>query len=85
MGTMKFELTFSEAMEAVFNGHAVQGENFAWNCYIISENGLAQLNAFFDCECPYCRSLGSIPLAKDVVGQKYRIVHDISRDGLYHS
>ena len=35
---IKFELSFTEAMQAVLDGKFVQGEHFVWNVYLAAKD-----------------------------------------------
>ena len=43
---IKFELSFTEAMQAVLDGKFVQGEHFVWNVYLAAKDGIVMINSF---------------------------------------
>ena len=43
---IKFELSFTEAMQAVLDGKFVQGEHFVWNVYLDEKEGIVMINSF---------------------------------------
>ena len=52
MEKVVFDLTINEAMEEVFDGRAVQGENFLWNCYLTARDGVVIINEFHEDKYP---------------------------------
>ena len=79
---VSFPLSFSEAMEHVFNGGAVQGENFKWNCYLTAINEVVQINTFDEhaaLKYSHCNCL----LTQGLMKQHFRTVSVFNRAGLF--
>lgn len=79
-----FQLSFMEAMNAVFNGSYVQGENFKWNCFLMEKDERVVIGIFNEENAMKYSDCGNLTITKGVVEQKYRVVSTLNRSGLYH-
>lgn len=87
-----FKLTFLEAMDVLFNpknpeyGKAVQGEWFAWNCYLKLNESTNQVELwdFVEHSNSYSHyfSNGNIGVSKALLEQKFRTVSVLNKAGL---
>lgn len=79
-----FNLSFSEAMEAVFSGQYVQGEYFKWNCYLMEKECELKLCSFDEDGILKYSDHGNLILTRGVINQRYRVVSVLNRSELYH-
>lgn len=84
MKNVKFELSFLDAMQAVLNGNAVQGELFDQSCYLTEKDGIVLLNMYVDDSFNRYKSLGNMFITKAALEQKYRLVSVLNKAGLFY-
>lgn len=81
---IKFELSFTEAMQAVLDGKFVQGEYFVWNVYLAAKDGIVMINSFHSDEAIKYHVDGKFFITNGVLSQKYREVSVLNESGLFH-
>ena len=81
---IKFELSFTEAMQAVLDGKFVQGEHFVWNVYLAAKDGIVMINSFHGDDMIKYHVDGKLFITNGVLSQKYREVSVLNESGLFH-